>query len=415
MISQLSPNKLFFIAGCRKYHANDKLKVVFHQFSSEEAAKIFAKHDANRFFAPKNLPSIKPIKVLLPFFGFNAHVSRCDYSGSYGTDHTYITTDSKGRLVARTHTLWHDTKGTLGPLDYSDVNAGLRAYSGYTWDNDLIEEAMNGFDVTGQLQPLDPNLLSEDTIVDPFLMSESKVRELFYKCIYDYETKRASDDITKRKGSWKVSIEKLNCQYGGNESRYFLPAYILQYPGNPPRILPALNINNATVFGANPLSIPKTMTMSFIFSTLAALAVPQVAIPLRVACLVGGPAMSGLWANYRLGIKHSYQERKMKNKRLENQALIEKERPKEPQKQIEAAKIEPPKVMVTKSVLKYAKVLGISEDEILSEEKIHTAYKSINTNLKGTNREKIALMQDSIEAERELMKYLKKASSNVEA
>ena len=45
----------------------------------------------------------------------------------------------------------------------------------------------------------------------------------------------------------------------------------------------------------------------------------------------------------------------------------------------------------------------------MTEAVIDDAYKLTNRNPKGTNREKIALMQDSNEAQRELHKHLKMA------
>ena len=354
--------KLFMMTGCRKFHADNKLKVIFHQFSHEEAEKIFAKHDSSRLLAPKNITESASLnKVLLPFFGCHAHVSKTDYLGSYGVNHIGFKADVKGHITSYTYTVWHDTKGSLGPHTYSDSDSNLRVYSGYTWDNNVVENAFRGFDVVNQLKFLEANHVDENIAVDPFLMSYSTVEEVFKNCINSYERARVEKDINIRKDSSNISVEKLQCQYEGKIVCYLLPAYIENKPGHPSRILSALNINQAIVHGANPVSVAKTTVIAFVASTIISVAMPQLAIPAKIACALAGPAVTALYTKHRLGMIRYFQESKMKREKLNNQALIEKESP----KPIEAPKIiiEVPEIKVTQAILKHARILGLKEGE----------------------------------------------------
>ncbi|MBA3236878.1 MAG: hypothetical protein H0T62_00820 [Parachlamydiaceae bacterium] len=445
--------KILHIVGSKQYCENNKLKgvdnklmVIYHKFSSEKAAEIFSQHDSKRIFAPKNIPSTAPNssgeypfkKVLLPFFGVYVTVLGTDYIGEYGTSHTGLTCDSKGKLVPYSYTVWHDTMGTIGPKSYSDADEGLRIYSGYTWDNELVEESMRGHNITNDLLPFDVDNLSKDTLVDPFLMRKGVAKDIFKNSVYKYECQRAKQDITRRKGSSNVRIEKLTYRFSAKISGYLLPAYVLQVPGEPPRILPALDEKKVTVYGANPISPIKTMLVFSILSTIGAIAFPQIAIPGRIAGMIAAPALTGLWAKYRLGIKNSGQERKMIKKRIDNQAAIESKsdikrlaatgttpilreasKPKKISapilgqitapilKQVDASKL----IKAIPSNLKYIKLLGMKEDEPLSEEKVNAAFQEISRNFKGTNREMITMTQDSLDARRVLHAYIKKVSS----
>ncbi len=431
----------------RNFSTDHKLKVIYHNFSSTEAAEKFANHDSKRIFAPQKLPSMSPMasgeypfkKVLLPFFGLHASILGAHYVGEYGTEHTGIKFDSKGKLTTYTYTIWHDISGSIGPQDYKDSDEGLRRYSGYTWDDNIVEEAMKGWEITPNLTPFDANEVISDTIVDSFLMHKRTAENLFKNTIYNFEKRRAENDISRRKPYSKTRIESLTFKYNSFKiSGYLLPAYILQEVGKPPRIMPALNINNVTVFGPNQISIPKTMFVSLVLTGAIAIAAPQFAIAARVAGVVGAPLCTAVWAKYRLGFKNYWQEGKMINKRIDNnQETIESRSDNlralattiAPKLSIAAPEtnpklIEAPVEVVVESIpevmkpyplnlIKHIKLLGLKVNEPLTSEKINVAFDEVTRNFMGSNRDFITMTQDSLEAKRMLLSYVKKISSDV--
>lgn len=402
----------------RKYSTKDisvlnhEYKVIHHKITNEEASKIFSDND-KRIFAPNNLAKILPKKVFLPFYGLYVTVNNTKYKGEYGTQHTGVTVDTKGKLVTYTYTVWHETKGKLESHSYSDSDKGLRIYAGYTWDNKIIEQCMENYVVKDNLVPFDKMNLE-----DLFLMDEDIAKGICNDHIHDYEKQRACEDISKRKNIDNTRIEKLTYDIDIKISRYYLPAYVLQYPDNPPRFLSAVNQYNKEIFGDNPISPAKTMITSFIVCTFISIMVPQIAIPARIACIVGSSGMVGAWTKYRLPIANTYQLQSIADRRAKDHIGII-EAPKM-NKMIEATKtikmIEAPKIIETTEIIKmtvvnnmnqkYLKVLGIKNDEI-NNQIIEDAYNEINKNYKGSNKERISFMQDTVEAKRVLLNYIK--------
>lgn len=424
--------KVFCLAGSKRFCSNNKnliqtgftdtkLKIIYHKFSNEEAAEIFAKHDAKRIFAPKHttghLHLQYPLKkVFLPFVGVDT-ISEGDYKAKYGITNVTTVSIGKGQVIVIPNTSYYNTKGYLEKKFYTEADKGFKIYTGYTWDNELLEDSMTGSINTQDLQPFDPETLAQDAEIDPFLMDKHVAEDIFRKCIYDYEKNRASQDIYKREWSSDVKNLKLNLKYETKVKCYLLPAFILQYPGNPPRILPALDREKVTVFGANPISVPKTMAASLILGALFSAALPQVAIPLAITSVIGTSALTGIFAKYRLAFKNDSQIGKMIERKKVNQTAILSRFDFQKMKiaEVKLEKIEAPLVIkATPSLQKYLKVLGIKEDEALTTDKINAAYEDSNRNVKGSSRELIALYQDTLEAKKLLLDFVKKASSNKE-
>ncbi len=380
-------SRIVSAVGARRY--TTKFKGIPHQFSIEEAAKIFAEHDATRIFSPDELSKGDyPIKkVYLPMHSCDALVSKTDYVGKYGIPHTEFVSTGKN-VVVYTYMVWYDTQGALGEKSYSD----LRAYAGYEMDAEDVETAFQDYEVIEQLESLE---IQEDEL----LMCESMASEVFKNCIYGHERSRAVNDITERHGSSITDIKKLESLYSSKLISYYLPAYIEQREGQPIRILPALNPNRAKVQGKNPVSASKAAALAFVISVAISVAMPQLAIPGRVACAVFGPAVTAFYTKRRLGMIQQFKESKIQEKKQANLALIEQEKP---------LQIEAPVIKVTKSVLKHARTLGLSEDQPLSEEVINAAYEASMRLRQATNKEMVAHTQDSIQAQKVLLEYLKR-------
>ncbi len=73
--------------------------------------------------------------------------------------------------------------------------------------------------------------------------------------------------------------------------------------------------------------------------------------------------------------------------------------------------IEPMGAIITEirnpAIIKFIKILGLKEDELLTEEKINSAFERINKNFKGSNRELIETTQNALEARRVLLANIK--------
>lgn len=302
-----------------------------HAFNKTEAARRFANHDSHRLFAPSDkttqitIASNNPLKkVLLPFFGVNTSIARTKYLALYGIDYTYTTHDAKGNAYVRTETNWYPISGTLGKQNYSQEDADMRIYAGFTWYAPTIEKAMERYPVTRYLQPFTIENVAADTLVDSFLKRSAIAQESANQRINNAEEYRIQNDIEQRVSCDHVSIQTYSITYNSfNLSNFLLPAYILQYPNQAPRILPAISEKDTTIHGAEPLSVSKVTAASMATTSLLALLFPSVALPVRIGAVVTSTFVSALWARYNLSTVYLFHQRKLRSELDANETVAE--------------------------------------------------------------------------------------------
>jgi len=394
----------------RFYSTQDKdksLRYIPHDFTYLVACEKFVEEDSKRLFAPRHTQSLQPTvltesnadylrKVLLPFFGINATVTRTEYTGEYGYTKSYtttsVTTDEKGNSQTSTqthyYTEWHHISGTIGSCRYTQEDSGLCVYAGLKWDSKTIENGMGSWKFTQNLKSFDPTVIEADTHVDPFLKRAAIAQEIGTSRIFDYETQRIRKEIYSRKACDDVSIKHYQVYWDSfNTSSFLLPCYILQYPNCPPRLMPALNKNVIQVKGTAPLSIPKVMTATTIATTILSLFVPQVAVPVRIIAVLVSAASSGAWARYRLSFTHSWQQGSIESERKQNEAVAETIADRKRRQATEkiSASQGSESAFVQSRFLDvdpiYFQVLGIGSEEEMTEENIRQAFiKKIKVN-----------------------------------
>jgi hypothetical protein len=318
----------------RCYTAQHSLSFIPHEFSHQEACKRFIDQDKKRLFAPfhantlqlVNLPDPKdnPLKkVLLPFFGVNAEISQTDYSASYGITKVIIHTNSRGQTITRTYTDWHDISGSIGPHKYTQEDPKMCIYGGLTWDSRGIEQAMENCEISSPLKPFDSKFVNPDTTVDPFLKRSAFTRKIANERIRDAEYNRIERAIKEFIPCDLVKVSKANINVKTFKmSNYLLPAYILQYPGHSPRIMPALN-NKVVIIGSNPLSMAKCSGAVAVAATALSLFFPEWAFSTKLSMILISSLLSALWARYRLTIEHTWQQSTVESDRKRNAFVSE--------------------------------------------------------------------------------------------
>lgn len=321
----------------RAYTTNTGMSYIKPHFSYADASKRFANTDKSRFFAPavpdeKNALQISPGNPLkqayVPFFGVTAKIPMTRYTGKYGIDRitVSVSTDKNGNplITPKVVTDWHYISGTLGSSSYSPNNDGMIVYAGFSWPRGLMERAMSDYHFTQQLAPFDSSTVNNGILVDPFLRKAALTHGIFYERIRNHEKNRAECDVKKNVRCDHVEINDLDYNYNEFKlSSFLLPAYILQYPNCPPRILPAFNPSTKIV-GPAPLSSIKVGTTIGIIATIASVFLPPpLSITARIAWIAASAMSSGLLAKYNLVIRDAWQQTSIAKEKEENESVSE--------------------------------------------------------------------------------------------
>lgn len=380
------------------------LKLIPHQFNTEEAIKKFDNHDNKRIFKPiawtqNDITHLK--KVFIPYV-FAKGESKGKYTAQYG-----ITRSVRCGKHTYHYTNWYNIANSLPLIKYNQ-NDGLKLYTGYTYENNLIEEIMCDPTDLSISQFLSKHFYTTIDI-DPFLMDQEQINTFIDNKIYKLEEQRASNHIYAKSGADKVYGLKLDINYTKELSYYLLPIYVLQKSDEPPRILPAYNKDSTWVYGSHDVSITKTMITTAVMGTVLSLVFPQFAIPIRLAS-IGSSITSGIYVGNRLSWinkKQNYYITDRKNKEVDTQKInqiinnhILNEQP---------AKVEPKLIEKQKElppfIIKHLQILDLTEND-LSMEKINMAYKNVNKTFKS-NRDMIRYFQEAKESKDILTNYIK--------
>lgn len=346
-----------------------------HQFSAEEAARRFTEEYAQRIFAP--LPSIdhkegvvpyaNPIKkVLLSAFTLKVKIRSTKYQGEYGKNHTSVRFDSQGKAHTNTVTVWHDTKGTLGPAIYQGM-----IYGGLNWDAGLVEQALADFDHDSELQPFDLKSVEPGIMVDPFLIRSEFAQEMGMERVNSDEKARAIREIEKRKWCDDAHVSRLDSDIEQFKlTSCLLPAYILEYPNTPPRIMPAFS-QEVKIVGPAPLSITKMMSVTGVAIGALSLLFPQVSLAARAVSILVSTLAGGFFAKVRPTLQNNYYRTQIEEKAHENDKIAESPADKKRREATQGA--EPPagEYLILNIPLRYMLALGldpkipVTKDEVL--------------------------------------------------
>ncbi len=316
-----------------------------HAFSIEEAAEKFQASDSRRIFSPIRVKSKEGIiprqedplkKVLVPCFGVETKIASTSYSGQYGIDRVVYdtTTDSEGKTTTTTRieTDWYHISGVVGPVSYTPEDKNMTVYGGFSWGAEPIERALEGYRFTANLQPFDASLIDEKIHIDPFLKRSAIAQETANDRIRSEERGRIHADISNRSGYSQTRINSFNTRFHHfSLNTYLLPAYILQYPNHPARILPALSIEDKNIYGPKQYSVTKSVIASAVATSLFAILFPQFAIATRVAWVAGTSVLSALWAKYQGGstqytIQQHRIDKEIKNNETVSETIADKNR-----------------------------------------------------------------------------------------
>lgn len=363
-----------------RHYSSDKkplISLIPHQFSTEEAWKRFL--DAkNPLFSPTPRKSaevsmdVNPIKkVFVPCFSVDANIESSQYQGQYGILRSEPYVGGDGKIHTRIRTDWYDTQGTLGPRSYS-----LLFYAGNGWDESTMMRAMRegrdgSFDDIAV--PFDPKKMSKEILVDPFCKPSAIAQSEGYKEMKDFEVSRAERDIRDR--HWRATlatVDKIDSKYGGFKiSSYLLPAYVLEYPKCPPRVMPAFN-QRVVVIGKSPLSAPKCMMAASLGTAALSLMFPQVSIPARVGMTAASAVMTGLWAQHRLSIAHHFQQTQKETRQRYyesvNPTMMDKKR-----SEMTSKNKEPSGIDLGVGPIHY-EILGLDSKQQVTEEMVQKAF-----------------------------------------
>ncbi len=312
------------------------LTYIQHAFDRTEASKRFVEAESRRFFAPIKqsrdelvIRDKDPItQALIPFYGINASFDVTHYSGQYGVDRP-VTTHTPGpnnTTITTYHieTDWHYISGTLKPLSFNQEMPYMIIYAGFRWSSKILEYAHQGYKINAYLEPFNVHSIHKSVHIDPFLKRVNIATKVASKRLDNEIEENIRKDIRKRSGHSQARVSSYQTNYLSFELKSFLlPAYILQYPDLPPQVLPALFENITEVHGSSPLSVSKCMAFAGGTTLLLSALMPQIALPLRAAFIIGSSTLTGLWAKYRPARQFYSQENQLKREKAENETVYE--------------------------------------------------------------------------------------------
>lgn len=303
-----------------------------HEFSLEEAAKRFADADNKRFFAPNPLnmkalaipesPENPLKKLLIPIIGVNADIESSHYHADYGVTRTRFVVCLDGKIKTEFYTDWYHISGNLGSHSYHQEQPSMSIYGGLTYEDAAVEEALENYKLSHRLQPFDNKNIQPDTCVDPFVIRSARAQEIAQRRINSLENSRVLQDIRQRVYCDFINVQKLNINYNLQLSYHLLPGYVLKYPQQPARIMPAFK-DESRVVGPGALSVPKCVAMAITMASIAATLVPQVAFTLRLTAVIAASVLSGLGAQQKLYLQNNFQQHRIKKARDKNESVAE--------------------------------------------------------------------------------------------
>lgn len=303
-----------------------------HEFSLAEAAKRFADEDKKRFFAPNPLnmkalaipesPENPLKKLLLPIFGVNADIESTPYHADYVVNRTRFVADSDGKIKKEVYTDRYHISGKLGSHRYHQEQPSMSIYAGLTYEDAAVEEALENYKLSHRLQPFDIKNIEPDTCVDPFVIRSARAQEIAQERINSFEISRVHQDIRQRVYCDLIIVQKLNINYNLQLSYHLLPGYVLKYPNQPARIMPAFK-DKFRIVGPGALSIPKCVAVAVTIASIAATLVPQVAFTLRLTGVIAATVLSGVGAQQKLYLQNNFQQHRIKKARENNESVAE--------------------------------------------------------------------------------------------
>jgi hypothetical protein len=384
------------------------LKMMPHDISYQMAAKEFVEYDKNRFFAsetPTVIPAVwngSPLKkILLPFFTFDqAETESVQYEGKCGTeiwDWEYVKiagkkdeADTYEWQYKYQYTDWEDMDpGVVPAVKFTKSN--LREYAGNTYDRELINKAFASWDCDDSaFKIFDPSQVAEDIVLDPYQLHEEDAKTVFKSVMnrvaQNHLYQLAYNDAEIRYPKYdRVSVENPPLCYRTFKVKgYLLPGYILQYPGQPARIMSALNAKEIKIYGVNPKSLKKTTGTAFGVSTAVAFGLsmmfPEFTIPASILSVASVTFLT--WHRNRTALSRA---NKKSAAQIEERKLLCQKSAKSPSDVLRLAATEQKIIAIEKAKTKYCPILDLDEQSPLTEDMVHDAYNKKIKELRSKN------------------------------
>ncbi len=360
------------------------LHYVPHQFSRAEACKRFVENDKARLFAPVYKETTQPVlhisnveplrKTLVPMYRFQAETHASVYKGEFGIERivNYWVSDGKGGGYTATQIVidWHPISGIIPGRRYAPEEKAMSIYGGFTWPSHLIEKALRRRPI-GQLKPFDEASVESDIFVDPFLKRAAIAHEIAQERIRALEIKRACENISTQTGYYHTRVNRIKIVYNSFQaSSLLLPAYVLQFPGTPPRVMSAFG-DKVKIAGAGSLSISKCMSAGMAAASILSLIIPG-ALPIRLGTIVVGAAVSGLWASYGPTVRQAWQKKRLAAERENNESVAESNADKSRREATE--KFQPQTAEIEGLDPALLELVGLDPAEPVTEEKLQAAF-----------------------------------------
>jgi hypothetical protein len=374
----------FVFQQSRKISTHQILQTIPPAFPTDQASKIFTAHDSSRLFAPTILKTKSLVfseksplsRVFLPVSLMSVNVDEAHYTGQYGKQ-TTITVNNGKTTTTQTHTTYYYTEGFLPSAQYGINHPDMRVYAGYNQPASLVEDACPRIIHASSLTDFSKDKLEEGSQIDPFMLNAAVAQELVLERLQSNQESRAHSDIQSKHWTHLSRVSSINFKHDEIQMTHcMLPFYVLQYPGQPPRLLPAFG-EEGSVTGICELSISKVMLASTILSGGIALFFPQAAISSRILTIAFSSLGSATWAKYRSDATNWFQKGEKEEFQQQNEAVAptKKDRQRREQTQTfsnnDISKASP----LTEEFTRHYKTLGLDLQKTYSKEDVASFFR----------------------------------------
>lgn len=375
------------------------LKYIPHAFGIEQAMQKFSKADAKRIFAPISRidttivqSADNPLKkAYIPMFGIDAEIKHTTYTGEYGIHQTYYNAATK---TVQTITHWYPVSGRLQACSYTQENSDIASiYAGSSYCATPIEAALRCHNFQDKLITFNSEHIPLDIFIDPFDKKSAYAYEQMNSRIHNAEVKRAQNDIWLRhKFINDVRIDSIRIDSTITIKQNMLPAYILQYPHTPIRVISAISTQDNEIYGAVPISATKVMGATFSTTTLLSLFIPTVDLPIKLGLIFASTLISGLISRNKLAVQDIFQESNriidIETNESINATFADIDRLNSTSRDVQENA-----VMIYEVELIHYKVLSLNPDADISEDEVNKAF---NEKMKLAHPDKGGSPEESI-------------------
>lgn len=355
-----------------------KTTYVKHACGREKAIEQIMEHEKKRLLAPlkDEFPRIEGVEiseenpfksVYFPVYRFKARVWNVRFDGNAIYQRFIYEPDPQDRSkmipVIRYDYVYFSPIELREELYYDGKTSGFTiAGCDYSY-HEMVEDAFDRSDFKGSLQDYQESAVKADKIFK-FDLSFKDAGAIAKGRLRNKQRERAINEVLKRYGCADVQLMNFQMQEEIEIKDHMLPAYMLQYPKNPPIILSAIS-PKGRVIGGGLLSPIKLGAIAMAAATVASFFFPA----LRVGILAAG-AMG-----YTFGLKgrewqHIMHEKMHEYKEPEEEGRVKsRKHRKKGHERIEGSQGE-----VLDVDAKYFKVLGLDPKEPMTKEKVNKAF-----------------------------------------